>query len=445
MILRWLAGTALRWYYRDITVIGRERIPRTGPLLLATNHPNALVDALVAVSESPRRLTLTAKATLFRNPLAALLFRAVGMVPLRRAKDEPGQTDAGRNEESFRALLDVLAAGGAILIFPEGISHGAPSLAPLKTGTARLAMSARETRGVRGLTIVPFGLTFERKDQPRTRVVALVGEPLSVDAWTDTSAHALTDEIDRRLRAVTLNAERETDIARVLSVARMLAAAGIDDARPLDDADPALADELALAWRVDAVRRALPAADPAVAARVELFERRADALAATIASHRLAAGDLTVDPSVGSGAWFVVREASIAVAAGPLALWGRLNHWLPVTLARAAARRSSHGAEDPATATIVAGLALVSAAYAVQTAVVWTLAGPIWAALYLVTLPLSAAWGFRFGDRVSRGLARARTYLAYRRSPALRAALLADAAWLRDEAVSLETVVRPPH
>ena len=87
-LLRGLARVALRLFYRDVTVVGRERIPRGGPLLIAVNHPNALVDALTAVAVVPRRVTLTAKATLWENPLLRLLLPRVGIVPLRRAQDE---------------------------------------------------------------------------------------------------------------------------------------------------------------------------------------------------------------------------------------------------------------------------------------------------------------------------------------------------------------------
>ena len=47
-VFRGLSRLALRWFYRDVTVVGADHIPRTGPVMVAVNHPNALVDALVA-------------------------------------------------------------------------------------------------------------------------------------------------------------------------------------------------------------------------------------------------------------------------------------------------------------------------------------------------------------------------------------------------------------
>src|SRR5947207_7436832 len=103
VFLRALAGVALRWFYRSIQVEGRERIPRRGPILFVVNHPNALVDAMLVGWVVPRRVLLTAKATIFRNALGAMLLRWVGVVPLRRAGDEKAardHVDLSRNEDT---------------------------------------------------------------------------------------------------------------------------------------------------------------------------------------------------------------------------------------------------------------------------------------------------------------------------------------------------------
>ena len=87
-LFRWFTGIALHWFYSTIEVIGREHVPDSGPVLLAASHHNALVDALIAGWVIPRRLTMTAKATLMDNFFLAWLFPIVGVVPLRRVSDE---------------------------------------------------------------------------------------------------------------------------------------------------------------------------------------------------------------------------------------------------------------------------------------------------------------------------------------------------------------------
>lgn len=208
-LLRWFTGIALHWFYSSIQVIGRERIPASGPVILAASHHNALVDALIAGWIAPRRVTLTAKATLMNNPVLAVLFPLVGVVPLRRAKDELSKNaahppDVARNASAFVNILDVLEKGGMILIFPEGISHSNPELAPLKTGASRLALEARDNRKIRNLQIVPVGLSFEDKGNPGTAVLAEVGQSISMDAFSSISVDDLTAMIASRLAAVSL-------------------------------------------------------------------------------------------------------------------------------------------------------------------------------------------------------------------------------------------------
>ena len=206
-VLRWINGIALHWFYSDIRITGRERIPASVPLLIAANHQNALVDSLIIAWVVPRRIAMTAKATLTENPLLALLFRILGVVPLRRVSDEAGKSngspaDRSRNTESFREILNLLERRRGVLIFPEGKSHNEVGLEPLKTGLARLALRARDERFIKGVTILPIGLIFEDKGVPGTIVGARIGEPIEMDSWPTSDHVALTNEIARRLRGV---------------------------------------------------------------------------------------------------------------------------------------------------------------------------------------------------------------------------------------------------
>lgn len=205
--LRWVNGIALHWFYRDIAVTGRYNVPGDVPLLIAVNHQNALVDSLIVGWVIPRRITMTAKATLTENPLTALLFKTLGVVPLRRMSDEVRKStgapvDRSRNTEAFREILDLLEGRGAILIFPEGKSHNELGLEPLRSGLARLALQARDDRSIRGVRILPVGLVFENKGVPGTIAGVNIGEAIEMDSWPNADHVALTEEIAVRLRRV---------------------------------------------------------------------------------------------------------------------------------------------------------------------------------------------------------------------------------------------------
>lgn len=300
-VLRWIGNIAIHWFYSDVRLINGDRVPRSGPLLVAVNHQNALVDAIMAGWAVPRHLTITAKSTLVNNVCGVALFKAVGAVPLTRTSDHEDRTRPAaaqtRNMDAFRRIIDRLEEGGAVLIFPEGKSHNEPTVAPLKSGLARIALRARE-RGVRGIHIVPIGLTFEDKGRPGSVAVAQVGEVIAVDEWRGKGASELTRDVETRLRAVSLT-------ANIIA--------------PLTGTHP--------------------------------------------------------PPLVRVAAW-----------------WGRLNHRIPIQLARALAEARSQDEGEPAMLTMTYGLAFTLIAYAVQTALVWRLLGGWVAVAYLVSLPVGAYW-----------------------------------------------------
>jgi 1-acyl-sn-glycerol-3-phosphate acyltransferase len=200
---RWLGGIALHWFYSDVHVVGADRIPARGPVLVAMNHQNALVDAILALWIVPRDLRITAKATLGSTLPGALMMKAIGIIPLSRASDVTSSPDPIRNRHSFEAIIDALRDGGAVLVFPEGKSHNDPEIAPLKTGLARAALRAREAC-VHGIQIIPIGITFADKAEPGTAVLAEIGDPIMVDDWIGTDAHKLTDVVADRLSGISL-------------------------------------------------------------------------------------------------------------------------------------------------------------------------------------------------------------------------------------------------
>ncbi len=213
-LARWLGGVALHWFYRDVRITGLDRIPLQGPILIAMNHQNALVDALLALWIVPREVRLTAKATLGDSILGRLLLKIVGIIPLQRASDGSNTSDPIRNRNSFKAMIEEMGHGGAVLVFPEGKSHNEPEVAPLKTGLARAALRARDA-GIHGIQIIPIGITFEEKSQPDTAVHAQVGDPILVDDWAGDDARVLTQAIADTLRTISLTGDISPRISSV--------------------------------------------------------------------------------------------------------------------------------------------------------------------------------------------------------------------------------------
>lgn len=450
-LLKPVVGVALHWYYRSILTEGIERIPTNGPVVLAVNHPNALVDALAVGYAVPRRVRFTAKATIFANPLVARFLRAVGVVPLRRASDERAAgtvnaTDADRNAAAFEAVAQALADDGAIVIFPEGKSHDLPQLAPLRTGLARMTLQACQLHGVRGIRIVPIGLLFEHKEAPRSRVLLQIGEPILVDPLVDAgvSVDTLTQLVAARLAAVTLNFDSPDDAERLQRVGATLSAL-LEPTTSVAEGAPPLGRVLGLLRRLDRVHSTLRArGDDALQARLDGFEARVRAYRARLDERGIDPHDIAISPQATAGLRFAIREALLALVVAPVGLWGRLTHFAPIQLARRLALRNVTARDEPAMRTLVVGLLLVLAAYFIQTATVAFLFGGWWALAFFLSLVPSASSDLRYGDRTRRARDRARAYFAFRRDPALQAALLVEADAIRQDAFALERLAVDP-
>ncbi|HEY7374506.1 MAG TPA: lysophospholipid acyltransferase family protein [Polyangia bacterium] len=381
-LIRRLAEALVRLYYPARAVEGRERIPSGKPLVFVLNHPNGLLDPLVLRVATGRAARFLAKGTLFRNPAGRLAMDAFGSIPIHRAHESGGRgADASRNDASFALCRAELAAGGALALFPEGVSHSDPQLRPLKTGAARIALSAEaEHDGQLGVTLVPVGLYYEGKALFRSSVLLVVGEPIAAaprlaDYRRDERAAvaALTETIDAGLDEVVLQAESRDLLAGIARVARWTR--DPDGDAPEGDlaAQHQRARELA-----DAYAR-LRARDP----------ERVEAIAGEVRAYARVLRQLGVrDP------WALelapLRPGALARAllrlllAAPLAAVGALLGWLPYRAAGEVARRATREEDLLGTVKLLAGAAFLTVAWALEATAAGLLWGAPWAAATFV-------------------------------------------------------------
>src|SRR5204863_3843699 len=209
--MRMLIGLALGFYFRRIERFHAERVPLTGPILLASNHPNSLTDSFVIGASLPRKVNFVATVQLFRfRPLKWLLTQC-GVIPINRVKDDP---KAMRTiAETFEACFRVLEKGEAVGIFPEGITYDDSHLKEIKSGAARMALELEHRHeGKLGLQILPVGLTYSAKELYRSDALANFGEPIRAADFLDGYGERrkecivrLTDELERRIQSLILH------------------------------------------------------------------------------------------------------------------------------------------------------------------------------------------------------------------------------------------------
>jgi 1-acyl-sn-glycerol-3-phosphate acyltransferase len=187
------------------TVIGADRVPERGGVILASNHLS-FVDSIAIPSVVKRKVVFLTKSDYFTGTgpkgfVSRAFFEGLGMLPVDRE-------DSKAAIQSLEVALGVLGRGDAFGIYPEGTRSRDGRLYRGRTGVAHLALTA-------GVPVVPVGLTGTENvmavDSNRLRVVPVTiefGEPIDFTGRFDgvplgRARREATDEVMAAIQALT--------------------------------------------------------------------------------------------------------------------------------------------------------------------------------------------------------------------------------------------------
>lgn len=123
----WCGWTSFRLVFAGYfrwRVFNAERVPLTGPVILASNHASYIDPPLVGAGVR-RQISFLARETIFHVPVLASILRSWEVVPV----DRDGGTGRG-----LKQILARLEEGGAIILFPEGTRSRHGELNPARSG-----------------------------------------------------------------------------------------------------------------------------------------------------------------------------------------------------------------------------------------------------------------------------------------------------------------------
>jgi glycerol-3-phosphate O-acyltransferase / dihydroxyacetone phosphate acyltransferase len=409
-VVRGLSRLLLGLFYPSIEVVGRENVPEAGPLIVAANHHNSIVDAMILMVAFDRPLRVLANAPLFRHPLIGPFLRAVGGLPVHR-RQEAGD-DPEKNRELFAATTEALGNGAAIALFPEGRTQPEPALQQVKTGAARMLLAAEAAHpdGPR-VVLLPVGLVFDRPGTFRDgRALVSIGSPVPSDGLPDEGgeplapARRLTERLREALRGQIVEADDRATL-RLLRLAEEIWRDGEGDAAARAEADR-------VRWLQDAMRayRGLRATDPerVAAFRRELEEYDRDAEWSGYGDDR--PGRRYSWTGV---AHFVIAESVSLLVATPLAIAGLVLHALPYNLTAFAVRRIPHTDEEEATDKIAAGLVMYPLCWLAEGVLAFVLGGVLAVAVFLLALPVTGFFALAWWERLRRVAGEARAFARF--------------------------------
>ncbi len=218
---------------------GFERLPATGPAILAPNHVSFL-DSAFLMLHVPRNISFVGKAEYMDSWKTKFLFPMMGMIPIDRAGGEKSQAALDTAER-------VLRRGEFFGIFPEGTRSRDGYLYKGRTGAARLAIKV-------GCPIFPVGVVGTREIQPpdaklpkvRKDCTIRIGRPINPERYTRRGGaehlilRQITDELMFEIRELTGQEYRNVYAGKTAdaepTVAARVATVSDTDARELASA-----------------------------------------------------------------------------------------------------------------------------------------------------------------------------------------------------------------
>lgn len=175
--LKIMARLALLIFCRKL-VINKPSILRSkGPLLLACNHPNSFLDAVILDVLFEQPVWSLARGDAFKGKLISRVLAALKILPVYRTSE--GVENLAENYKTFDACIQLFKQNGIILIFSEGKCINEWHLRPLKKGTARLSIKAWEENIP--LRVLPVGINYSSFKRFGKNIFLNFGEIISKD------------------------------------------------------------------------------------------------------------------------------------------------------------------------------------------------------------------------------------------------------------------------
>ncbi|TWT01072.1 1-acyl-sn-glycerol-3-phosphate acyltransferase [Planomicrobium sp. CPCC 101079] len=179
-----LVKAALTPLYR-FEVIGLEKFPKEGGVLLCSNHIHALDPPVVGMT-APRTVHFMAKEELFKNPVLGPILPRVNAFPVKR-----GMSD----REALRSALKILKSGEVMGLFPEGTRS--------TDGVLKKGLSGAGFFALRGdADVVPCAIIGPYKTFRKVKVV--YGDPIDMAPFRERKASAdeVTEAIMERIQTI---------------------------------------------------------------------------------------------------------------------------------------------------------------------------------------------------------------------------------------------------
>lgn len=180
---KFILGPIFKLYYNP-KIIGKEYIPKNGPIIIVGNHKH-LYDQCLTIISTKRGIHYMAKKEYFDNKKVSWFFKWTGCISVDRSK---------KDKRSVELALSVLNDNGAVGLFPEGTRNRTKKiLLPFKFGAVSMAKKT-------DAYLVPFGITGDYKFRSKNLTIQY-GKPFKVsDMELEEANEKLYNEVKRLIK-----------------------------------------------------------------------------------------------------------------------------------------------------------------------------------------------------------------------------------------------------
>ena len=207
-----------RRFYKEFKVIGFDKIPRDRSIILAPNHQNAFMDAIVLLIPAGWKwqLSYLVRASIFQSKPARKFFNNINMLPVYR-KDVDGTASLEKNDEIFDNCVYLLSNHKPLVLYPEATHNLKRKLIPLKKGITRIAFAAEEKNNYElSILIFPVGIYYTNPRNFNERVLIQVADPITLsdyrELYSTNPAKAqlqIKFELEKRLREIMIDIKND--------------------------------------------------------------------------------------------------------------------------------------------------------------------------------------------------------------------------------------------
>jgi 1-acyl-sn-glycerol-3-phosphate acyltransferase len=191
----------------------KENVSKKKPIIFASNHRNALLDALLLVYAGYhfKQVVFLARADIFKQKFVAWILRGMRIIPVFRIRD--GKDNLEKNKDIFNSAARILKKNNPIALFPEARHNPKQSLLPIQKAVPRIVLPTEASLNFElNSQIVPVSIYYRDVFEFLTDVYITFGTPIEVSQYKEVyeenpnlATNQLRQDLETSLKSLVVN------------------------------------------------------------------------------------------------------------------------------------------------------------------------------------------------------------------------------------------------